>query len=177
MVSDTGDCGKKETKISWNQIGPKGDKGDTGAIGPQGPKGDKGEIGATGTQGPKGDKGDTGATGNQGLKGDTGPMGPQGPKGDTGLQGLQGPPGPASSLQLSRYDASKVVNSQSWETVLARCGSGEKVLSGGFLGSSRQGDLQIKMSYPSESAWVVVAHNAHPSESGNLFAYAICTPK
>ena len=33
---------------------PKGDKGDTGATGPQGPKGDKGEIGATGPQGPAG---------------------------------------------------------------------------------------------------------------------------
>ena len=34
--------------------------------------------------GPKGEKGDTGAQGPQGEKGDTGPQGPQGPKGDTG---------------------------------------------------------------------------------------------
>ena len=47
----------------------KGEKGDTGAIGPQGPKGD------TGQQGPKGEKGDTG---------------PQGPKGDTGSAGANG---------------------------------------------------------------------------------------
>ena len=38
---------------------PKGDKGETGATGPQGPKGDTGETGATG---PKGDTGPTGAT-------------------------------------------------------------------------------------------------------------------
>ena len=62
----------------------KGEKGDTGATGPQGPKGD---TGATGPQGPKGD---TGATGPQGLKGDTGP---QGPKGDPGKQGDPGKDG------------------------------------------------------------------------------------
>ena len=65
----------------------KGDKGDTGATGPQGPKGD---TGATGPQGPKGD---VGATGPQGPKGDTGATGPQGPKGDTGATGPQGPKG------------------------------------------------------------------------------------
>lgn len=51
---------------------PKGDKGDTGATGPQGPKGDTGETGATGPQGPKGD---TGETGPKGDKGDTGDIG------------------------------------------------------------------------------------------------------
>lgn len=44
----------------------KGEKGDTGAQGPQGEKGD------TGAQGPQGEKGDAGATGPQGEKGDTG---------------------------------------------------------------------------------------------------------
>lgn len=44
--------------------GPKGDtgeKGDTGAQGPQGEKGDTGEQGPAGADGAKGDKGDTGA--------------------------------------------------------------------------------------------------------------------
>ena len=65
----------------------KGEKGDTGAIGPQGPKGD------TGQQGPKGEKGDTGPQGLQGPKGekgDTGPQGETGPKGDTGSAGAAG---------------------------------------------------------------------------------------
>ena len=53
----------------------KGEKGDTGPIGPQGPKGDKGDTGATGVQGPKGDKGDKGETGAQGPKGDKGDPG------------------------------------------------------------------------------------------------------
>lgn len=42
-------CTKKESLVSWNITGPKGDKGDTGS------------IGATSTiPGPKGDKGDSG---------------------------------------------------------------------------------------------------------------------
>lgn len=54
----------------------------------------KGEKGDTGAQGPQGEKGDIGP---QGEKGDTGPQGPQGPKGDTGLQGPQGPKGDRGS--------------------------------------------------------------------------------
>ena len=50
----------------------KGDKGATGAQGPQGVKGDKG---ATGAQGPQGVKGDKGATGAQGPTGPTGATG------------------------------------------------------------------------------------------------------
>lgn len=40
----------------------KGQKGDTGAIGPKGDTGPQGETGPQGSQGPKGDKGDTGET-------------------------------------------------------------------------------------------------------------------
>ena len=50
----------------------KGDKGDTGAVGPQGEKGEKGDTGATGPQGPQGEKGETGATGPQGPQGEQG---------------------------------------------------------------------------------------------------------
>ena len=76
----------------------KGEKGDTGAIGPQGPKGD------TGPQGPQGEKGDTGPQGPKGDKGDTGLQGPQGekgPKGDTG------PAGAAGSNGQSAYAAAQ----------------------------------------------------------------------
>lgn len=40
----------------------KGQKGDTGAIGPKGDTGPQGATGPQGSQGPKGDKGDTGET-------------------------------------------------------------------------------------------------------------------
>jgi type VI secretion system secreted protein Hcp len=72
MVGENKNCSGNEVKISWNQVGPKGDTGATGPEGLQGPKGDKGDTGATGPeglQGPKGDKGDTGATGSQGPPG------------------------------------------------------------------------------------------------------------
>lgn len=85
---------KKETALTWNTQGPKGDKGDTGAQGVPGPQGVKGDTGAQGAQGaqgipgPQGDKGETGAQGAQGSPGDTGE------KGDTGAQGVQGVQGP-----------------------------------------------------------------------------------
>ena len=65
----------------------RGEKGDTGATGPQGPKGDTGETG------PQGPKGDTGAQGLRGPEGAQGETGPQGPTGATGPQGPQGPQG------------------------------------------------------------------------------------
>ena len=109
----------------WTKAGNfKGDKGDTGATGPQGEKGDKGDTGATGPQGDKGDKGDTGATGLQGEKGDkgdtgaTGPQGEKGDKGDTGISGkdgnslLTGDGAPSSSLGK---DGDSYVDVSTWD--------------------------------------------------------------
>ena len=90
--------GYKGDLQSWldSLIGAKGDQGEKGATGAQGPQGEKGDTGATGAQGPQGEKGDTGATGAQGPQGEkgdtgaTGAQGPQGEKGDKGEQGEQG---------------------------------------------------------------------------------------
>ncbi len=83
--------------------GPQGEKGDTGATGPQGATGPRGPQGATGAAftydmftaaqlaALKGEKGDKGATG---PKGDPGEQGPQGEKGDAGATGPQGATGP-----------------------------------------------------------------------------------
>ena len=93
---DTGALGPKGDTGDTGPQGPKGDTGDTGAQGPQGEKGDKGDaftyadFTAEQLASLKGEKGDTGATGPQGPKGDTGETGPQGPKGDTGATGPQG---------------------------------------------------------------------------------------
>ena len=54
MVDENKACSNNEVKISWNQVGPKGDTGATGPAGPQGPKGDTGAAGPTGPQGPQG---------------------------------------------------------------------------------------------------------------------------
>jgi hypothetical protein len=75
MVNADQECGKNDTKISWNQVGPKGD---TGSQGPQGESGVKGETGEKGDTGPQGPQGEPGVKGETGEKGDIGPQGPQG---------------------------------------------------------------------------------------------------
>ena len=57
---------KLEQGVKNEQVGPQGEKGDTGDQGPQGEKGD------TGVQGPQGEKGEPGAQGPKGDKGDPG---------------------------------------------------------------------------------------------------------
>jgi hypothetical protein len=72
---------KAESDSYFTFVDLKGDKGDTGPIGPQG------EQGLTGATGPQGSQGI------QGAKGDTGPQGIQGPQGEQGTQGERGPQG------------------------------------------------------------------------------------
>ncbi len=60
-------CRATETRITWSQSGPRGDRGAAG------PKGDTGDVGAAG---PKGDTGDAGPRGDVGLLG---------PRGDPGI--------------------------------------------------------------------------------------------
>lgn len=85
----------------------KGDKGDTGPIGPVGSQGDtgpQGPTGATGATGPQGKTGPRGEQGPQGIQGERGPQGAQGPqgeKGDTGPQGPKGETGPAVALDTT----------------------------------------------------------------------------
>jgi hypothetical protein len=89
-------CRQLETPISWNQQGPKGDRGE---IGQPGPKGDAGLMGPPGPKGEKGDPGAQGEPGVQGERGSQGERGPQGEQGLRGLQGVQGPPGPGGSSE------------------------------------------------------------------------------
>src|SRR2546423_1133794 len=77
----------KEVAISWNQVGPQGQRGATGAQGPVGATGALGAAGPAGPQGPSGATGATGPAGASGPKGDTGVTGPTGPKGDAGVSG------------------------------------------------------------------------------------------
>lgn len=55
--------GLVEVPISWNQQGPKGEKGDQGIQGIRGPKGDQGIQGPKGDQGIQGQQGAAGAAG------------------------------------------------------------------------------------------------------------------
>lgn len=65
----------------------KGEKGDTGAPGPQGVPGEQGPQGETGPQGPQGE------TGPAGPQGKTGPAGQDGAPGKDGSPGKDGAPG------------------------------------------------------------------------------------
>lgn len=96
LDTETGNVYKKGS-LAWELVGNiKGEKGDTGEVGPkgdtgeQGPKGDTGEQGLQGPAGEKGEKGDTGEQGPAGEKGDTGEQGPQGPAGADGTPGKDG---------------------------------------------------------------------------------------
>jgi hypothetical protein len=63
-------CLGTDPVMSWNQVGPQGQKGDTGASGapgPQGPQGDKGDTGAAGVDGAAGAPGPAGAPGKDGV--------------------------------------------------------------------------------------------------------------
>ncbi|MCD9024544.1 collagen-like triple helix repeat-containing protein [Cohnella silvisoli] len=96
LIGKGDSCDKKEQKISWNVVGPKGDKGDkgdkgvpgaTGITGPQGPAGLQGPQGLPGVQGlagKDGANGNDGADGKDGKDGAPGSAGPQGSKGDPG---------------------------------------------------------------------------------------------
>lgn len=93
IVTGSHGCARKETAISWNEQGPKGDPGPQGPAGPAGGSGD-----GIGPQGPKGDKGDPGP------KGDRGAPGPQGPAGPRGATGPAGPSGAGAGAGI-RYTA------------------------------------------------------------------------
>ena len=57
VVSDPGNCKRKERKLAWNVRGRKGDTGPAGAVGAPGPAGERGAEGERGPAGPKGDPG------------------------------------------------------------------------------------------------------------------------
>src|SRR2546421_339832 len=67
-------CARRDKKLTWNIVGPRGPTGKTGSQGPGG---------SAGTQGSTGPQGAAGPTGSQG------PAGPQGP-GATGTKASAG---------------------------------------------------------------------------------------
>jgi hypothetical protein len=82
-------CNPRDTLVSWNQTGPKGDTG------PQGPKGDTGAIGPPGVNGDAGATGQPGADGKTVLNGTGAPTADQGSVGDfyidTSASAIYGP--------------------------------------------------------------------------------------
>jgi hypothetical protein len=74
---------RRETMVSWNQVGPPGPQGPAGADGAAGATGPQGPAGAQGPQGAEGPQGPAGTNGLDGAQGIQGPEGPQGPPGPT----------------------------------------------------------------------------------------------
>lgn len=77
-------------------------------------KGAQGDRGATGAQGPQGLKGDKGATGAQGPQGIQGPQGVQGVKGATGAQGPTGTGVASMTQQYYMSDSKTTQTGGSW---------------------------------------------------------------
>jgi hypothetical protein len=63
VVNDPAACRNNETRISWNQVGPQGERGLQGERGPQGEQGPQGSQGERGPQGEQGEAGRDGADG------------------------------------------------------------------------------------------------------------------
>ena len=68
-------------------VGPQGEQGIQGEIGPQGPQGEQGPEGRMGPMGPQGEQGIQGEVGPQGEKGDPGEQGSTGKDGIDGQDG------------------------------------------------------------------------------------------
>lgn len=122
-----GSCPAGNSQLTWNQTGPQGPAGPTGATGPQGPTGD------------------TGATGPQGPQGDTGPQGSQGPAGPStaGPTGLDlivlWACGPTAGVGTCSYNAA---SGSSGNTIFLECPSDHPfIVSGGVDDSPSNGDV------------------------------------
>lgn len=156
-------CLPSETAISWNQTGPTGSRGPTGAPGPmgqRGPTGPPGPKGATGAAGPAGAKGATGAAG---PKGATGPRGPTGSSGLSGYQQVSHTVQPVSDLALD----------------FVACPAGEVPVGGGasvsgVIRNAAGQSPSVVISNPATTGWQTVA--VAPVGFGNwsLTTYVIC---
>ena len=92
----------------------------------------------------RGQKGDTGEIGPQGLKGDTGDVGPQGEKGDTGAQGPVGPAGVTSaSVTVSQQTGNPSVVASVVDGILSLSFSGIKGEQGNSGYSGAAGELEV----------------------------------
>jgi hypothetical protein len=145
MIDAQAECKDKEMKISWNQVGPKGDKGDIGAVGPQGEKGN------IGPQGPKGDKGDTGET------------------------GPQGPPGPVGTLKTRSVKGSFLIPPSEMNGLTLHCERGEILLSGGYYIQNQLSYIYTNSpSFTDPPGWSVSANNKSSSFNDRVHVEIIC---
>lgn len=156
-------------------MGPEGQAGPTGAMGPTGPEG---SVGPTGPIGPTGAAGAVGATGPAGPVGATGAVGPIGPVGPTGAAGATGATGPAgpSLLPTTRLVNQTIQANESWELQIP-CLGGGLVVSGG-LGQPGAANtaLILRESFPATATmWRWIVSNTTANQV-NVGLYVICVP-
>ena len=150
-LSSTGTCKNNETSISWNQDGPTGPTGATGAAGP---------TGATGAAGP------TGATGATGTRGATGA---------TGATGAAGPPGALDTTEVD--SAMTTVGFQDSANVEAVCPDGMMAVAGGYFigGFDGSAPVTVAVSFRENiQTWEVVFYNPSNGVTGSGHAIAYC---
>lgn len=154
--ASTSSCGKSETSLSWNQVGPQGPAGATGPAGPAGATGASGADGAAGPAGPEGAAGPAGPTGATGATGATGPAG-------SGITGYQ----------VVEADGASGVNSAA--SVL--CPAGKRALGGGGYATQR-GVLQESAPTSGGYGWRAIARDDNDGSGFRVLTvvtvYAIC---
>jgi hypothetical protein len=104
------------------------------------------------------------------LRGAQGPQGPQGPKGDAGPQGPSG--SSTVSVHTQTFTLSEGGTSGDSASITANCGSGQKVVGGGF-------DATAVLSLGSKptsggDGWTVSVNNLDGSQSQAGTVYALC---
>jgi hypothetical protein len=137
-------CSSIETRITWNQGGPKGLPGDKGPVGDKGPAGANGPAGERGPVGDKGSTGDKGPTGDKGANGDPGPVGPAG-----GISGYT-----ATDPEFGSTGCF-ADHCQFFEAT--PCPAGKKVISGGYQLSGDLNGVRVLQNRPDTTGdrWLV----------------------
>jgi hypothetical protein len=170
-TNGTPKCLGHDTKITWNQTGPQGAKGDPGATGPAGPPGAKGDTGPAGPQGPAGDTGPAGPSGPAGDTGATGETGPAGPTGPQGPAGTNGVSGYQIRVADTTVDNLAVLAGQLY------CAAGTVAFAGGVQALDHPDDIVIEGSYPTGGGggWHFdVQNRGLYAQNESLRIYVVC---
>lgn len=152
-------------------LGPAGSTGLPGAAGEAGAKGAMGDAGAAGVAGATGPKGDQGPQGLQGPEGISGPVGPAGPAGP------QGPTGPAGLTNVQPVGVASGNDATPEKNLIAACGAGQAVVSGGFAVKPPLAQVAVVASQPNGNGWQVIAfdNGLPPGTLWTLSVIAMCS--
>lgn len=176
LVAGSTGCRADETRVTWNQRGPRGLPGPQGAAGSPGPQGPAGPAGPSGPTGPQGPPGDAGVAGPRGAEGPEGPDGPEGPA---------GPPGPSGSQLVTGAPVTSLANAprNTIVTATASCPAGKTALGGGAYvttTATQKERAQLLGSYPTAvDTWTGVGVVAISALGGRntmtVTAYVLCS--